>query len=54
VELHAVHERVVIYRPGVCSASTKTLEIGLSGPCEIVFGDRGERQQFDVVDLDRH
>ena len=53
MELHAEHERVAIDRPGMCRASTKALEIGLSGLHEVVVGDRRERQQLDVVDLDQ-
>ena len=40
--------------PGVCGASTKGLEVGLSRPSEILVGDRRERQQLDLVDLDHH
>src|SRR5437870_9360557 len=52
MELHAVDEGVIVDRAGVCSASTKGLEIRLSRPSEILVCDRRERQQLDLVDLD--
>jgi hypothetical protein len=54
VELHAVEHSAIVDRAGVGSASTKGLEVGLSRPCEILLGDRRERQQLDFVDLDHH
>ena len=41
-------------RAGVCSASTKGLDVGLSRPSKVLVGDRRERQQLDLVDLDHH
>jgi len=52
MELHPVHDRVIVDRPGVCSASTKSLDVGLPGPSKILIRDRRERQQLDLVDLD--
>ena len=54
MELHAVDERVIVDRARVCSASTKGLNVGLARPSKIVVGDRRERQQLDLVDLDHH
>lgn len=54
MELHAVEEGVIVDRAGVCSASMKGLKIGLSRPSEILGCDRRERQQLDLVDLDRY
>src|SRR5256714_5364316 len=54
MELHAVDEGVVMDRAGVCSASAKSLSVGLSRPSKIVVSDRRERQQLDLVDLDHH
>jgi hypothetical protein len=39
---------------GVCSASAKGLNVGLSRPSKILVRDRRERQQVDLVDLDHH
>jgi hypothetical protein len=44
MELHAVDEGVIVDRAGVGSASRKGLKVGLSRPCEILVGDRGERR----------
>src|SRR5438132_1645799 len=54
MELDAVDEGVIVDRAGVCRASTKGLKIGLSRPSEILVGDRRERQQLDLFDLDHH
>jgi hypothetical protein len=52
MELHAIDDGVIVDRAGVCSASTKGLNVGLSRLSEILVGDRRERQQLDLVDLD--
>jgi hypothetical protein len=54
MELHAVQDGVIVGGPGVCSASAKGLNVGLSRPREILVCDRRERQQIDLVDLDHH
>jgi len=54
MELHAIDEGVIVDRARVCSASTKSLKVGLSRQREILVCDRRERQQIDVVDLDHH
>src|SRR4051812_20503805 len=54
MELDAIDEGVVVDRAGVCSASTKRLDVGLSRPSKVLVGDRRERQQVHVVDLDHH
>jgi hypothetical protein len=54
MKLHAVEQGVLVDRAGVRSASTKGLKVGLSRRSEILVGDRRERQQLDLVDLDRH
>jgi hypothetical protein len=54
MELHAVQDGVIVDRAGVCSASTKGLNVGLSSPTKILVVDRRERQQLDLVDLDHH
>src|SRR4051794_34930283 len=52
MELHAVEERVVVYRSGVGGSSTEGLDVGFSCPSEIFVGDRGEGHRLHVVDLD--
>jgi hypothetical protein len=54
MELHAVEQGVIVDRTGVCRASTKGLNVGLARPSKILVGDRRERQQFELVDLDHH
>jgi hypothetical protein len=54
MELHAVDDGVIVDRAGVCSASTKGLNVGLSRLSEFLAGDRRERQQLDLVDFDDH
>ncbi len=54
VEHHAVQDGVIVDGPGVCSASAKSLDVGLSRPSKILVCDRRERQQVDLVDLDHH
>jgi hypothetical protein len=54
MELDAVEQGVIVDRTRVCSAATKGLEVVLSGPSKVLVGDRREREQLDVVDLDRH
>jgi hypothetical protein len=34
------------------AARSRSLEVRLAGPDEVVVGDRGEGQEIDVVDLD--
>ena len=52
VELHAVDKGVIVDGARVSSALAKALKIGLAGPRNVIVGDRGERNQFYVVDLD--
>lgn len=52
VELDAEQHGVVVDRPGVRGTTAQGLEVGLAGQCKVVCGDRGEREQLDVVDLD--
>jgi hypothetical protein len=52
VELDAVQERVVVDRPGVCSAPTEARAIRLARARELFVRDRRERQQLELVDLD--
>jgi hypothetical protein len=54
MELHAVEEGVIVDRPGVRSASTKCLDVGLSRPSKILVGYRREWKQLEVIDLDHH
>jgi hypothetical protein len=54
MELHTVQEGLIVDRPGVCSASTKGLNVGLSRPSKIIVRDGRERQQLDLVDLDHY
>ena len=54
MELDAVEQGVMADRTRVCSAATKGLDVFLSGPSKVLVGDRREREQLDVVDLDRH
>ena len=52
MELDPVEKGVIVDRAGVGGAAAKALTIGLSRPSEILVGDRGERKQVDLVDLD--
>ncbi len=52
VELDSINERVLVDRPGVRSAPTQRLAIGLAGPPDIRPGDRRERDKLDCIDLD--
>ena len=54
MELDAVKQGVMADRTRVCSAATKGLDVFLSGPSKVLVCDRREREQLDVVDLDRH
>ena len=54
MELDAVEQGVMPDRARVCRASTKGLDVELSGPGKVLVRDRREREQFDVVDLDGH
>ena len=54
MKLHPVQDGVIVDGPGVCGASAKGLNVGLSGPSKILVRDRRERQQVDLVDLDQH
>ena len=54
VKLDAEDKSVILDRPSVCGASTKRLNTRLSSPHKIIVGDRCEREQLDLVDLDHH
>ena len=53
VELHPEQQGVVIDRPGVGRTSAQALPVRLAGSGEVIVGDRGERDELEVVDLDR-
>jgi len=52
MKLNSIDERVFVNWTGVGGTPAQRLAIPLSGSSDILSGDRGERHQFDRVNLD--
>lgn len=52
VELDPIEQRVVLDRAGVSGAAARGLAVGFPGTSQVRLVDRGERNQFDRIDLD--
>jgi hypothetical protein len=52
VELNSIDERVLVDRAGVRGALAQRLAVWLAGLSDVLRGDRRERDELDVVDLD--
>jgi len=52
VKLNAIHEGVLVYRPGVRGAPAQRLAVGLAGSPDVLPGDCRERDKLDGVHLD--
>jgi hypothetical protein len=52
VKLNSVDERVLVDRAGVRGALAQRLAVGLAGSSDVLRGDRRERNDLDVVNLD--
>ena len=54
MELDPIQQSVLVDWTRVCGAATKGFDVDLAGLSEVLVGDRREREQLDLVDLDRH
>ena len=52
MKLNAIHEGVLVYRPGVRGAPAQRLAVGLAGSPDVLPGDCRERDKLDGVHLD--
>jgi hypothetical protein len=52
VKLNSIDERVLADRAGVRGAPAQRLAVGLAGSSDVLRGDRRERNDLDLVNLD--